>query len=309
MPPAPTFSIIIPTYRRPAQLAACLAAVARLDYPRERHETIVVDDGSGAPPVELVAAHRARMTVTLIAAAHLGPAAARNAGSAVATGDYLAFTDDDCAPVPGWLTALAAATRAAPAHLLGGHTVNALPTNPYASASQVLVDYLYARYNTATGGPRFFTSNNMAVPAAAFRELGGFDTGFPLAAGEDRDLCDRWLATGRGMTHVPAAVVHHRHALTLVRFWRQHLHYGRGAARFHQARLARGRGRVAVEPPAFYLDLVRAPLARGCPRAPLLMALLVLSQVANVIGYARERAARARALAPARGLASPRRPR
>ncbi len=42
----PEFSIIVPTFNRPTQLAACLTALARLDYPRDRFEVVVVDDGS-----------------------------------------------------------------------------------------------------------------------------------------------------------------------------------------------------------------------------------------------------------------------
>ena len=45
-----TFSIVVPTYRRPDRLAACVESLAALDYPRERFQIIVVDDGSGNPP-------------------------------------------------------------------------------------------------------------------------------------------------------------------------------------------------------------------------------------------------------------------
>jgi GT2 family glycosyltransferase len=294
--PGPTFSIVIPTYRRPERLAACLAALARLDYPRERFEVIVVDDGSGAPPAALVAAQAGRLTVTLVEAVHAGPAAARNAGAARARGDYLAFTDDDCAPDPGWLRALARAATSAPGQMLGGRTVNALADNLWAAASQVLVEYLYAYYNSGaagTGEARFFTSNNLALPADDFRALGGFDGRFPLAAGEDRDLCDRWLAAGHRMTYAPAAVVRHAHALTPRRFWRQHLTYGRGAWRFHRGRAERGRGRLRLETIGFYAGLVRFPFgrARGW-RAAALAALLIVSQAANAAGFALERARR-----------------
>jgi GT2 family glycosyltransferase len=44
MTPLPSFSIVIPTYRRPERLASCLRALAELDYPRDRFEVIVVDD-------------------------------------------------------------------------------------------------------------------------------------------------------------------------------------------------------------------------------------------------------------------------
>ena len=52
----PFFSVIVPTYERPEQLRTCLDSLARLDYPAERFEVIVVDDGSKSPPTEIVAA-------------------------------------------------------------------------------------------------------------------------------------------------------------------------------------------------------------------------------------------------------------
>ena len=55
-PPPPEtparFSVVVPTYNRPARLAACLAAVAALDYPRDAFEVVVVDDGSDADGAE-----------------------------------------------------------------------------------------------------------------------------------------------------------------------------------------------------------------------------------------------------------------
>jgi glycosyltransferase involved in cell wall biosynthesis len=54
----PFFSIIIPTYNRPRQLTACLEALARLDYLRNRFEVIIVDDGSKVLPEAVVASCR-----------------------------------------------------------------------------------------------------------------------------------------------------------------------------------------------------------------------------------------------------------
>ncbi len=61
----PFFSLIVPTYERPAQLAACLGALARLDYPPERFEIIVVDDGSTVAPSGVVERFRESLEVKL----------------------------------------------------------------------------------------------------------------------------------------------------------------------------------------------------------------------------------------------------
>jgi hypothetical protein len=64
-----------------------------------------------------------------------------------AKGQFLAFTDDDCRPAADWLQALAQRFATAPDHAVGGRTVNALTNNPYTTASQLIVDFVYAYYN------------------------------------------------------------------------------------------------------------------------------------------------------------------
>jgi len=290
MTEAPLFSIIIPTYNRSAQLAGCLGALARLEYPRRRFQVIVVDDGSRNPPATTVAALRDRLDVTLISQPNTGPAAARNAGAARAWGEFLAFTDDDCAPAPGWLAALAAGFAAAPDCAIGGRTINALPTSPHATASQLLVDYLHAYYNADPGQAHFFTANNLAMPAGRFRTIGGFDTTYTRTAAEDREICDHWLHQGYRVVYAPEAVVYHAQTLDFRRFCRQHYTYGRGAHRFHRARGRRGVGRPRLEPPTFYLNLLRYPFLIGMGRrASLLSILLWLSQAAHTVGHLWER--------------------
>jgi GT2 family glycosyltransferase len=60
---------------------------------------------------------------------------------------------------------------------------------------------------------RFFPSNNLAVSKKRFHELGGFDTSFLLAGGEDREFCYRWLQSGGRLRRAPNAVVEHAHRL------------------------------------------------------------------------------------------------
>jgi GT2 family glycosyltransferase len=282
----PSFSLVVPTYDRPEKLRACLQALSAVDYPAGRFEVIVVDDGSLTPMESVVAPFRERMTVALVRQENSGPATARNTGAANAKGTFLAFTDDDCLPEPGWLKELAKRFAEAPDDMIGGRTINALRDNYFSTASQELIAYLYDYYASAYGQPRLFTSNNLAIPAGRFREIGGFDARFALAAAEDRELCDRWLGGGLKMTYAPNAVVRHTHALNLRSFWRQHFNYGRGALRFHQIRATRSRGRVKMEPLLFYLDMLRYPFSRLPSRQALLIApLIAVSQAANAAGF------------------------
>lgn len=280
------FSIVIPTYNRPERLKNCLSAIEQLDYPRDRFEIIVVDDGSNTPLENVVAPFQSQLNLTLLSQSNSGPATARNTGASRAQGKYLVFTDDDCAPLPDWLQALEAQFLKTPECLIGGRTLNALPDNLYSTASQMLIDYLYDYYNADIQEARFFASNNFALPAEVFRKIGSFDTSFPLAAGEDREFCDRLLHFGYQLCYAPEAQIYHAHHLSLPKFWRQHFNYGRGAFHFHQVRSHRNREKIKVEPLQFYWSLLTYPFTQVSSQPSILVsALFLVSQVANVAGF------------------------
>ena len=253
----PSATVVVPTRGRPAQLARCRSALAALDYPGDRLEVLVIDDQHGT-----------------------GPSAARNRGLAAASGEVVAFTDDDCEPDPGWLRALAVAWRSAPERGYGGRVVNALEGDLPAAFAQRVIDAGYAHLNRP-GDARFLSSNNLLFPTAALRELGGFEES--LRTAEDRDVCDRWRLSGRRMAHVPEALVRHSHLGGLREFWRQHVAYARGARRFHLLHHRRSGSRVPFEP-SFYAKLMRCP-GRPRPQADAMMAVWL---VATAYGYAAE---------------------
>jgi GT2 family glycosyltransferase len=283
--PSPAISVVVPAHGRAHQLQACLSALADVEPPPGGFEVVVVDDGSPEPLDAVVANLSEKLPLTFCRQRNAGPAAARNAGARLAAAPLLAFTDDDCMASSSWLRSIADAAARHPDALLGGVTVNGLPENPFAEASQLLVDHLRA----ADGGqPRFFTSNNLAVPADHFRALGGFDSDFSRAAGEDRDLCDRWAASGRPLRQALDAVVVHQHNLGLRSFWHQHHNYGQGAYVFHRNRAKRANHRLKVAPPSFYATLLACPFRRSNRRRATLVGLLALTQVANAAGFAGE---------------------
>jgi glycosyltransferase involved in cell wall biosynthesis len=269
----------------------CLNAIEALEFPRDRFELLVVDDGSPSPPADLMASLSRSVDARLVCARHAGPAATRNTGAELARGRYLVFTDDDCAPNPDWLQCIDRWASAANAPLaIGGRVVNVLANDIYATASQGIVDYLYDYYGEHPARRRFFTTNNLVVPRADFLEIGGFDEMFQLAAAEDRDLCERWITAGRDLQYAPDVVVRHAHALGFVRFNRQHFDYGRGAFDLHRSRAQRGEASLRLEPIRFYVGLITYPLraSRGW-RAMLLALLHSWSQVAYAAGYFFER--------------------
>jgi len=88
---SPRVSVIIPTYNRPGLLRETLTSVAAQTF--RDFEIIVVDDGSTVPGVNDVC--QGFLQCRYFHQENAGRSAARNRGIAAATGDYVAFVDDD----------------------------------------------------------------------------------------------------------------------------------------------------------------------------------------------------------------------
>ena len=280
----PHISVIVPTFRRPVALLHCLESLRGLHSPGVGIEVVIADDGGTVDAARAESA-LGRRPLIVSEGQGRGPAAARNRGAAAASGGLLLFTDDDCRPEPGWAAALWRRHQSEPCALIGGTTVNALPDNPYSRAAQAIGDAALAHHNSGFAGPRFYPSNNIAVPAGQFAEIGGFDERIERAGGEDRDFCERWIERGWPVAAERDAVVHHAHPLRLRSFWSQQRAYGAGA--FHHRRNRAARGGEKRLQPALTSGLAGIA-ARGALRDRDVAVFLLLGvwQVAGVSGYA-----------------------
>lgn len=199
----PSVSVVIPTYKRPGLLAKCLSAVIGQDLPPEEFEIIVVDDEPSEATRRVVELHAAAAirgagsddslvrtagatpAVRYIAMrdAH-GPAAARNAGWRAARAPVIAFTDDDCLPEAGWLSAGLTAMDAG-ADGVSGKLIVPIPDVPS--------DY-EATIRRLEDSP--FVTANCFYRRDALADVGGFDERFRVAWREDSDLQFRMLKAG-----------------------------------------------------------------------------------------------------------------
>ena len=283
------FSIIIPTFNRPADLERCLAALRCQKYPREQFEVIVVDDGGHVDLQPVVASFGQQIRLTLLRQTNGGCASARNKGAEHASGDWLAFTDDDCAAAPEWLGAMDSVAARVPDALIGGCVMNGFPNNANSAASQAISDYFDAHMNRDPERGRFCSSNNFAIAASSFQKVGGFDVSFTRAAAEDRDFCDRCLAAGMRIVTAPDAVVWHYREMSLRGFCQHYFHYGQGAFVLAQARARRNAGPVSFEGWSFHLGLLIAPIRKSLRLRSFYLSLLVIvEQFAYAMGYAYE---------------------
>ena len=98
----PRMSVVVCTYNGSRTIRECMEGVRRLRY--ADFEVIVVNDGSTDRTAEIVEEYGVR----LISTENRGLSSARNTGWREATGEIVAYIDDDAYPDPDWLTHLAA---------------------------------------------------------------------------------------------------------------------------------------------------------------------------------------------------------
>lgn len=192
-------SVVIPTYDRPALLQACLEALSQQTFASEAFEVIVVSDGPDQATAAVVAEWQsiAAFELRLLPLSYRkGPAAARNLGWQQASGTLIAFTHDDCLPVPRWLTSLWNAYQNEPEIAYSGKVlvpVSEIPTEDERSI---------AGMETVT-----FIAANCACTRIALAKTGGFDERFATAWQEDSDLEFKLLEKRIPIKNLPQALV------------------------------------------------------------------------------------------------------
>ncbi len=97
------FTVIIPVYNTATHLRQCLAALLALDSPKDEYEILMVENNSTDMSPKIL---RSAVGIRALHEAKQGSYAARNRALREARGEFLAFTDSDCIPDPGWLRAI-----------------------------------------------------------------------------------------------------------------------------------------------------------------------------------------------------------
>jgi len=260
----PFISVIVCTYNRPAQLEVCLGQLEKQQYPS--FEVVVVDNG---PRADVVRAHVASLDAARYRYVHeprAGLSRARNAGLAVASGDIVAFIDDDEEPDVCWLAALARGFDRGsevacvtglilPACLdteaqflfeeIGGHSKGRGFESAIFSA--------HGPQSPLYPQPPFGAGGNMAFRRSALSKIGPFDqalgAGTPALGAEDTLALTLVLLSGLTIAYEPAAFVRHHHYRDFAGAAGQLRGYAVGMGAFYVALLRRR--------PALVRDLAR----------------------------------------------------
>jgi GT2 family glycosyltransferase len=219
---SPRVSVVVCTFNGARTLRECLDGVCAVDYPD--FEVIVVNDGSTDETATIATGYPVRLITT----ENHGLSSARNTGFAAATGEIVAYIDDDARPDPHWLQYLVHTFLDGDWAAVGGP--NLPPPDDGVVAGCVA---------NAPGGPTHVLVSdcaaehvpgcNLAVRRSALARVGGFDPQFRVA-GDDVDLCWRLQEHDLRVGFSPAAVVWHHRRDSVRGYLRQQRGYGKAEA-------------------------------------------------------------------------------
>ena len=236
-------SLIIGTRDRCEKLARCLQSVRQISFERP-WELIVVDNGSTDGTAVIL---REFMASALIPVRYVfepkpGLGNAHNAGVAVARGEILAFTDDDCYPAPDFLSSLWSVFGDPSVGYISGR----IPLYDPADAGKGGVRHPEPATfppNSFIGPGSLFGGANMAFRRQVLVEIGGFDPLFGPGAlfnCEDYDAAGRASAIGWKGQYRPEIIVWHHHGRKEADLPPLMKSYGIGIGAYHMKILLRG---------------------------------------------------------------------
>jgi GT2 family glycosyltransferase len=218
----PRISVVVCSYNGEQTIRDCLEGLRKVEY--HDFEVIIVNDGS----TDKTAAISQEYGFRVISIKNQGLSFARNVGMEAATGDIIAYTDDDAYPDPHWLTYLAQTFMSTTHAGVGGP--NIAPPEDGQIAECVA---------HSPGGPvhvllsdheaEHIPGCNMAFRRECLKAIGGFDPQFRVA-GDDVDVCWRLQKQGWTLGFSPAALVYHHRRNSVRAYWKQQKGYGKAEA-------------------------------------------------------------------------------
>lgn len=210
-------SFIMPTYNAHNHIGRCLDAIRAIDYPRDRFEIVVVDNGSSDDTVEIARKFTDKIIIdTMTCVGRL-----RNLGAARAAGDLLVFIDSDCIIESDWL-------KRAIAHFKDD-TIGAAGARTYRLASDAgWIEDAWGAYRDKDRGvkeARWVITAAMAVRKKNFLAIGGFDES--LVSCEDVEFGYRINKRYKVISDDSLAPLHLKTSSTLLAFFRKEAWRGR----------------------------------------------------------------------------------
>ena len=193
------FDVLVPTTGRPS-LERLLVALDEGSGPLPGRLVVVDDRRRTTGPLDLPVPPALERHLVVVAGPGRGPAAARNAGLAAATANWVAFLDDDVIPEPGWRAALAADVADLGPEVAGsqGRVHVPRPAGRPTDWERNVAGLADAAYITA----------DLVYRREVLERLGGFDERFRRPYREDSELACRILEAGLTIVRGQREVTH-----------------------------------------------------------------------------------------------------
>src|SRR3972149_7646202 len=173
----PFVSVIVPSFNEEKHIEDCLNALAQLNYPKDRYEIIIVDNGSTDATISIAS----KFTQHIYIYPGITVGALRNFGVKKANGGIYAFIDADCNADKDWL--INAVVKLNKEHCVTGSKY-AVPDHGTWIEKAWFSQTLQGRHKVL-----YINSGNLFVPTNIFKIVGGFDES--LQTGEDYEFCQR----------------------------------------------------------------------------------------------------------------------
>ena len=244
-------SVIVPAYNASATIGRTLDALSRQKC-FQSFEVIVVDDGSSDNTANIAGSFA---SVRYVRQDNAGPACARNRGAQLAKGEYLAFTDSDCIPHEDWISTLMEGFSRQQVGVVAGSYGIANPQSWLARC--VHREILWRHSRLMPDFPNAFGSYNFCARKDVFQAVGGFNTAYRHASGEDNDLSYKIRASGWRIYFQRKALVDHYHPTRVPQYLKEQFRHGFWRVKMYSdhPRMMGGDGYT------FWKDALEMPLA------------------------------------------------
>lgn len=220
------FSIIIPVYNRPDEVAELLESLTK--QTDKGFEVLVIEDGSSVPCKEVCEKYVDKLDLHYYFKPNSGRSETRNYGMERASGEWFIIYDSDVIVPPSYISTVREELLKNPVDCYGGPDA----ADDSFSDVQKAINYSMTSIMT-TGGIRGATKNkekfsprsfNMGISKKCFTTVGGYKN----MIGEDIDLSIRIKEAGFKTTLIPEAYVYHKRRVDLMKFFRQVNTFGKG---------------------------------------------------------------------------------
>ncbi|MBF0511867.1 MAG: glycosyltransferase [Candidatus Omnitrophica bacterium] len=206
----PFISIIIPVLNAQRYIGPCLEALLAQDYPKDKFEIIVLDNGSLDKTVDIIKKYPVKFVVKTRGTI----SALRNWGVKQARGNIFSFIDADCLAPSGWLSCASSLLQLDNVGAVGCWYVLPESTTIIERTWDMITDLRRQQ----TGPIDWVPSGDLTISKKVFEQIGGFDE--YLMTDEDVDICRRIIKTGREVySHPSLAVKHLGNPKTLKQFF------------------------------------------------------------------------------------------